>query len=171
MGVRSSDQKTLVQETCEITVRNGHFKLAWIGLLTPGTTRGQPVAFAGNLKNYMQPNNLNIDKNASEGECPESRSMRAKKAVICNDIQRDQSMTALRPHATEARFGSVVALPIIVEGVSIGVMALYTQDIGFINDEEMVLLNQLSADISYAMGHQKSQQRLRYLAYFDNLTG
>lgn len=169
-GVRSSNQKTLLQEACEIAIRDGHFKLVWIGLLAPGSTQGVPVAFAGHHENYMQHINLNIDRNSPESARPASRSMRTQKAVICNDIQQDQSMGILRPHAKEARFGSVVALPIIVDGVSVGVMALYAQDKGFFNDEEMVLLNQIAADISFALEHQRSQRRLRYLAYFDSLT-
>ena len=169
-GVRSSNQKKLLQEACEIAVNDGHFKLAWIGLLTPGTTKGTPVAFAGNDEDYMQHIKLDIDRNSAESERPASRAMRTQQAVICNDIEHDQSMAPLRPHAAKARYGSVVALPLVVEDVALGVMALYAQDIGFFNDEEMVLLNRLAADISYALEHQKSLRRLRYLAYFDSLT-
>lgn len=159
--MRSSNQKYVLQEACEIAIRDGQFKLAWIGLLSPDSTQGMPVAFAGNHENYIQHIKLDIDRNSAESARPASRSMRTQKVGISNDIQQDQSMAALRPHATEARFGSVVALPIIVEGVSIGVMALYAQYKDFFNDEEMVLLNQITADISYALKHQQSQRRLR----------
>jgi diguanylate cyclase (GGDEF)-like protein len=101
---------------------------------------------------------------------PAAQAMRQKIAVICNDIQTDANMTDTREDATRCGLRSLVALPLLVDGDVIGVIVLYAKDADFFNQEEMVLLEQLAADLSFALEHQENQKKLRHLAYYDGVT-
>jgi diguanylate cyclase (GGDEF)-like protein len=50
-------------------------------------------------------------------------------------------------------------------------MALYAEQRGFFDDQEIKLLNELAGDISFAIDHIDKAEKLEYLAYFNPLTG
>lgn len=64
----------------------------------------------------------------------------------------------------------VIGLPLIVDGAAIGVLTLYVKEPNFFNEEELMLLNELACDISFALDHIAKEATLRYLAYYDALT-
>ena len=65
----------------------------------------------------------------------------------------------------------MVAFPVIVSDEAVGVLTLYAEEANFFNEEEMTLLTELVSDIAFAIGHIDKDERLRYLAYYDELTG
>jgi diguanylate cyclase (GGDEF)-like protein len=62
-------------------------------------------------------------------------------------------------------------LPLIVGSVANGVLVLYAREPGFFHEEEMRLLEELAADISFAVAHIEKQEQIDYLALYDVLTG
>jgi diguanylate cyclase (GGDEF)-like protein len=64
-----------------------------------------------------------------------------------------------------------VVLPLIVSDEPVGVLALYAGEIDFFHDAELKLLTELACDIAFAIDHIGKQDRLEYLAYYDELTG
>jgi PAS domain S-box-containing protein/diguanylate cyclase (GGDEF)-like protein len=169
-GIRIREREALCQEACEIAVKHGQFALAWIGMMKPGSHDGTPIAWHGANDDYMTLVRLTTDPDKRESARPAGHAIRHKIAVICNDIQADPTMAAVVERAGHSGFRSVVALPLLVSGEAIGVIVLYAKDTNFFNQEEMVLLNQLAADISFALEHQQNQNRLSYLAYYDSST-
>lgn len=93
-----------------------------------------------------------------------------KRAVIANDIQND-SRTQMKEQCKERGINSLAFLPLIVGDQGIGVLALYADETGFFDDEEMKLLVELAGDISFALDHIEKEERIEYLAYYDSLTG
>jgi diguanylate cyclase (GGDEF)-like protein len=51
------------------------------------------------------------------------------------------------------------------------VLALYADEAGFFDDDEMKLLTELAVDIGFAIDHIEKEERLNYLAYYDEITG
>jgi diguanylate cyclase (GGDEF)-like protein len=66
--------------------------------------------------------------------------------------------------------GSFVALPLIVAGEVQGVILLYANSRDFFDEEEMVLLEELAGDVSFALHHLEQKARMDYLAVHDSLT-
>jgi len=65
----------------------------------------------------------------------------------------------------------MAVLPLIVLDEAVGVLALYTGESEFFQEEELKLLTELAGDIAFAIDHIDKQERLNYLAYYDVLTG
>ena len=65
----------------------------------------------------------------------------------------------------------MVVLPLVVEDAAVGCLTLVIDEQDFFDDEEMLLLNELAGDISFALDHLAKSQRLNYLAYYDEITG
>src|SRR3569833_2548970 len=70
-----------------------------------------------------------------------------------------------------SRFKSVVALPFSVNGARIGVMSLASREAEPLGDQELMLLQDMIANLSFALQYRQKETTAQYLAYFDALTG
>ena len=70
----------------------------------------------------------------------------------------------------DAQSGSFVALPLLVDGETAGILLLYARQRDFFDEEEMRLLHELAGDIAFALRHLAQKARMDYLAYHDSLT-
>ncbi|MBC7452926.1 MAG: EAL domain-containing protein [Massilia sp.] len=171
-GLRIAERDALCLKACRIAVEHGQFPIAWIGMMTPGSLEGMPIAWDGigtNDKDMLQVG-LTLDAAAPNAAHPACQAVRTRLAAVCNDIQAEPQMVTLLAMALRLGMRSVVALPLLVDGDAEGVIVLYSAETHFFNQQEMVLLTQLAADISFALEHQKNQQRLQHLAFFDSVT-
>ena len=99
-----------------------------------------------------------------------ARAIREKKAVLANNSKNDPQVVFGQQYA-DIGVRSMVVLPLIVAFEAIGVLALYSEEAGFFDEEALRLLIELAGDIGFAVNHIGNQERLDYLAYYDVLTG
>ena len=167
--VRIRERKELLQEACRIAVDSGGFGFAWIGLLDQAKMQIEPVAWSGREQGLLQQFRLGAREDMPEGQGPAGRAVRTKKPIICNDIATDEFLQVSRP-ALDKGFRSLVVLPLLMAGESVGVFGLYATESGVFDDEEMKLLQELAGDVSFGLETHEKAQRLDYLAYYDVLT-
>src|SRR6266850_758338 len=158
--VRVRDRSELFQGACRIAIEAGQFPMAWVGVVDGDTKRVKPVASAP----------LSMSERRTTGRGMSGSAIVEKKTMIANDIQNDPR-TQMKEQCKERGIGSLVMLPLIVQGEGIGLLALYAKEVGFFDDEEMKLLLELAGDISFALEHIAKADKLDYLAYYDSLTG
>lgn len=168
--VRTRDRKEMLEEACRIAVDHGRFGFAWIGLLDRATMQVEPVAWSGREQGLLKHLWLSAREDVPEGQGLAGRAVRGKKPIICNDIATDELLPDSQP-ALGKGFRSLVFLPLLMEGESVGVFGLYATDSGVFDDEEMKLLQELAGDVSFGLETNEKAQRLDYLAYYDALTG
>jgi diguanylate cyclase (GGDEF)-like protein len=66
---------------------------------------------------------------------------------------------------------STVSLPLLVNDIAAAAICIYAAGRGFFDQDELALLNEVAADVSFALQAIEKQGRLDYLAYYDVLTG
>jgi diguanylate cyclase (GGDEF)-like protein len=66
---------------------------------------------------------------------------------------------------------AMAAFPLIVEGAAVGVLTLHASDPDFFDHDEVELLTELTANVSFALELLGKQDRITYLALYDPLTG
>ncbi|MGZ5141861.1 MAG: putative bifunctional diguanylate cyclase/phosphodiesterase, partial [Burkholderiales bacterium] len=170
--VRVRDRDQLFTEACEIAVDKGGFRMAWIGIVDPSVGHLVPVASAGvdeALLTAIKVRYVSSD-NIPLGNTIAARAMRAKNAVVSNDLQTNPEVR-LRKEYVECGIRSRAVLPLIVSDEAVGVLALYAGEIEFFHEEELKLLTELAGDIAFAIDHLEKEEKLYYLAYYDVLTG
>ena len=163
--VRVSDRQTLFTEACQIAIGHGRFKMAWIGMVDRRAAAIVPAAFAGGTPDCLGSidGGLSADTGISLlGNSNAARAVRDKQPVVCNQIASD---------ATVIRVNSMAVLPLLLAGEAVGVFALYADECGFFDSQEMTLLEELAGNIAFAMDHLAKAEKLSYLAYYDSLTG
>jgi diguanylate cyclase len=167
--VRVRERGELLRESCRIAVRDGGFKMAWIGLTEPGALKATPSAWEGVDEGYLQEVGSTL-ANRAEDPGPVGEAIGTKKMVVVNDIDAS-SRPLLKRQALARGFRSQVAMPLLVDDRAVGVMVLYAGDTGFFDHEELRLLKDLAGDISFALDYIGKEEKLTYVSYYDTLTG
>jgi diguanylate cyclase (GGDEF)-like protein/PAS domain S-box-containing protein len=168
--VRVRDRNELFKEACRIAVQAGKFPLAWIGLVNGAESRISLAAWEGAGEGYVQLMPLTLSKSLPEKRGLGALAVLEGKAMVANDIANDPGVL-LKKEALERGFRSLVVLPLVASGEVVGLLALYAEDVGFFDDDEMKLLLELAGDISFALEHIANAEKLNFLAYYDSITG
>ncbi|HUJ87179.1 MAG TPA: EAL domain-containing protein [Burkholderiales bacterium] len=168
--VRVRDRDELFEGACKIAVEAGSFLLAWIGTVDQSRTMLLLAAWDGDGEGYVQRMPVSLGEGDAAKPGLNALAVADGQARVVNDIERDPRFL-LTDEALKRGFRSFVTLPLSTEGEVSGVLALYAEQPGFFDDEEMRLLNELAGDISFALAHIAQQEKLNYVALYDSLTG
>lgn len=170
--VRVHARQELFDEACRIAVEHGNFGIAWIGVLDPVTLDITPVAEAGSDTQRLGTAQLSARADGPLGQSVLSRALRECRAVFSNDLAADPSGGGERiREAIRRDYRSMVALPLAVEGKVVGNLSLFAKGTDFFDADELKLLNELAADISFALDHIAKEEQVNYAAFYDALTG
>jgi diguanylate cyclase (GGDEF)-like protein len=168
--MRIRGRQTLFDEACRVAVEAGRFVMAWIGIVDNHASLVRPVATCGHdVPAFLAAAPLAVLENKPGGQGLVGQAIRAKAAVLSNDVRNDPQRM-MRKELEERGVNSLAILPLMVGEEAIGVIALYAADVGFFDEEEMRLLNELAGDISYAIDHIEKAERLHYISYYDPVT-
>ena len=168
--VHIRERQSLFEEACRIAVEHGGFSSAWAALLDTANDRLISRANAG----------LPLQSGTAGGPGPPltytpagtaATALRTHAAAFDNDIESSPEVSFVRQTAIGVGAKSVIALPLMVGGEAVGVLVLYAPDRGFFDDDELRLLNELAADISFSLEFIATSEKVDYLAYYDPLTG
>jgi len=166
--VRVHSRDELFRHACRIAVGAGQFRMAWVGVVDGEAKQVKPVAWDGEVRGFFE--NAPLAMTGTGGRSLVGQAVREKMAVISNDVQNDPQRM-MKKECLERGINSLAALPLMVGGDAVGVLALYAGELGFFDSEEMKLLVDLAGNISFALEHIENEEKVRYLAYYDSLTG
>ncbi len=169
--VRVRDRQELFSEACRIAVDAGTFSMAWIGVIDPQTLRGQVVASHGGNPEYVSGINLTALEDTPDSDRPECRALRQARPIICNDVAADPSVFGLRDELLSRGHKSLGCFPLIAAGRATAVLTFCAAEPNAFDEGEARLLLELAGNISFALDHLEKQERLNYLACYDELTG
>jgi diguanylate cyclase (GGDEF)-like protein/PAS domain S-box-containing protein len=170
--VRVHERDELFRESCRIAVELGQFKMAWIGLLDRDALRINPVASASTDPAFLcfVRERFTLEPGVPEGDTLTSRAIRGRRPIVLNDIRADTRIYFAQEREALGII-SMAILPLIAADEAVGTLALYADEAGFFDAGEMELLTELAGDIGFALDHIDKEERLNYLAYYDEITG
>jgi PAS domain S-box-containing protein len=147
--VRRKEPQWMLNEACQIAVRDGGFRMAWVGLANQKTGQVRPIAQAGHVGDYLETLQVALVGPYSEG--PIGTALRNGQTVVCNDIASDPTMTPWKEKALNHGYRANIALPLAAHGKVRGALILYASEAGFFDAEEIKLLEELAGDIAFAL--------------------
>jgi len=80
--------------------------------------------------------------------------------IVCNDIKNDPKIQLWRERALDRGYRSSAAFPLKVNGETTGAINFYSEEVGFFNEEEIILLDGLAADVSFALEFMEKEEML-----------
>ena len=158
--VRVQDRQALFDAICHIAVETGGYRIAGVGLRVPDSPFVRAVASVGIPREAMRDLRVTLEEGPF-GQDPVALAMREGQVVAVRDVSHDPRTVAWRPVLEPLGVRAVAAIPVLVEGRAVGVFTVGTADPDAFDTEERVLLGEVGADLSHAMGHLAAQAALR----------
>lgn len=148
--VHSTNREDLFHNICKGVIEHGKFLMAWVGLVDEATHRVKPVCHDGAEQGYLTNIFISVD-DIPEGRGPTGTSIRENRVCYINNFLTDERIRPWSEAASKRGFQSSVGLPLRLKGKVIGALTMYTGDPDFFDAEQLALMNEMSADISFAL--------------------
>jgi diguanylate cyclase (GGDEF)-like protein len=168
--VRIRDRDELLNEACRLAHQVGAYEFAFIALLDPGTRTARPVACAGERSQTLVDAIFTVADSALTDTSVTGRVLRTGQAVVCADDLVPTSATMNRKLIV-APVPTVACLPLIVDATTVGAFMFGSPGHCAVSEEELLLLQEVAANLSFAIQYLEKQDAVRYLSYFDPHTG
>lgn len=159
--VKGDSRARLLDEICRISVEHGRFRIAWISMVDEEKGCLHTVAVHGDDEGYIEA--IAATKGGEPlGRDPTGTAIGDARQVVCNDIRTDPLMEPWRERALSRGFRSVAAFPLFAGGRVAGSLTLCSEEAQFFSADEIRLLQEVTADISFALDHmEKERERQR----------
>ncbi|TCC98933.1 GAF domain-containing sensor histidine kinase [Pedobacter psychroterrae] len=155
--VHAENQNSVLKETCRIAIECGKFQMAWIGFFNEEGTEIDLSESTGIDIQYLQ--NFKNAKFSKTG--PMYQVLINGEPFICNNIS-ELMLPEWKRFADVNGIKSFMILPIKKNGKTIGSLNLYASKYDFFDEQECRLLEEVVADISFAMNvfeRERSRER------------
>jgi diguanylate cyclase (GGDEF)-like protein len=169
--VRIQNRDELLNETCRLAHRVGGYAIAMVALINPTTRMARPVGWAG-YDFLPRPDDEFPVADHEEGDTSlMGRVIRTGQAALCEDINRSSLVIDRRDLLIAAGVRSLACLPLRIDGTPVGSFLCGTLTSGVIGPEEVLLLEEVASNLSFALQYLDKQDAVRFLSYFEPLTG
>jgi diguanylate cyclase (GGDEF)-like protein/PAS domain S-box-containing protein len=169
--VRIRDRMELLREVCRISVGTGRYVTAVVSFLQPDTRTARPTVWAGEHDADIGNRVFCVAPTQAEDSSVCGRVLRSGEPFFCNDIEKVHEAIPAWRVLWQANFRSIAALPLTVDGTTVGVLVLTASDTNSLTDEETRLLREVAANLSFALQYFEKESEVQFLSYFDPLTG
>lgn len=153
---KMADRNSLFHEVCRICVEWGDFRLARIALFQDNVLA--LAACAGDSSA------LPIPEFSLNSPCV--KATRSGGCFVCNEL----SDSGCQREMSRRGFRSVCAVPLRAQGDAVGVLALYSEEPGFFDEEEVELLQGVASDISFALDSIRREEQRRHAEHMQENT-
>lgn len=145
--IHAENERILFDEACRIAIEVGKFKAAWVGILDTENKTITVVEECGLEHTPLQQfSNLSYEDKGLQDYV-----LRTGNYYVCNNIQHNLELDSWKQLAAEKDFNSCMVLPIKKSGIVAGTFNLYASEAAFFREEEILLLQEATADISFAL--------------------
>jgi PAS domain S-box-containing protein/diguanylate cyclase (GGDEF)-like protein len=171
--VRIRDREELLREACRLALQVGGYERAMVVMVAHDGRSAVPWYSAGDTPRPGPPEGREFP--ISDGTEPDTslvgRSLRTGEITYCADLTQSEPQVAWREELIGAGFKSVVALPLSVDGARLGVLSFASRESDLLGADELLLLQDMLATLSFGLQYRQKEHDAQFLAYFDALTG
>ncbi len=159
--VRAVSMHELFQKICQIGIEEGKFLLTWIGKANFECNNVEVLHAEGIAKDYTTSLIIPLSrKGVKKG--PSALVVSKGKTIISSDINNDPEMKPWRENALAFGLKSVIALPLRSSKEIFGTLNLYSGEIDFFENDEILLLEKIAETTSYAIeSFQQNELRIQ----------
>lgn len=149
--IHITDESILLNEICRIAVEVGGYRMAWVGFAEHNEAKTvRPMAHAGFESGYIE--TLKITwADEDRGRGPSGTAIRTGQPYIVHNIESESCFTLWKERAIERGYKSFIALPLICEGQTLGVIAIYSGETSAICEKEAEMLKELADDLAFGL--------------------
>jgi diguanylate cyclase (GGDEF)-like protein len=169
--VRIREREELLREACRLAHRVGGYSHVYIALVDPGTRKARPVAWAGPDCETLAGTTFELADSELGETNVISRVIRTGASFTCSNLETARLPGADRERLLERGVRSFACLPLLVDTTPVGAFLFGATGESAVGDDERRLLEEVAANLSFALQYLEKQDAVRFLSYFDSLTG
>ena len=169
--VRIQDRGAFLDEVCRLAYRLGAYALAVIAIIDPASRTARAVATGGLSLESSIRETFKVADSADQDTSLTGRVIRTGEPVFCDDLLTTDLPVAGRDEMLASGIRSLACLPLRVDQTPIGAFMVGAVESGLMGSDELQLLNEVAANLSFAMQYQERQDAVHFLNFFDPLTG
>jgi diguanylate cyclase (GGDEF)-like protein len=166
--VRNIDE--LFPAACNVAVDAGGYRMAMIVKVDAISKQVTAIVSAGKDEYLLKDIKRVLASREGMQQSLVLRVIKEGKLSVSNNLAEDPRLLFGNQYA-RAGVNSMVILPLIISGSTVGIFALYSSEIDFFKEEELKLKMELASNIAFAIDNIEKRKRINYLAYYDELTG
>jgi diguanylate cyclase (GGDEF)-like protein len=168
--VRFREQPVLLEEACRIAFQVGHYAYSFVALIDPGRGIARPVAWTGKGAEGRNGVTFRVANSPDDDSSVTGRVLRTGD-VIAFENASDYAgpISDVEQIATVTNY-CLASFPLLVDNTPVGAFTVASTQQGMLGDEELDLLQEMVANLSFALQYLHKDTALRYLSYFDPLT-
>jgi PAS domain S-box-containing protein len=157
--IHITDETSLLNEVCRILVETGGYHMAWVGLMEYDEQKSiRKAAQMGNGAGYIESTEMSWADN-EQGHNPCGNAIRSGQPCIVHDIRADSISALWQKAAVQHGYMSIIALPLIDEGETIGALGIYAGETDAFNVKEIEVLMELANDLAFGISTIRSRAR------------
>jgi len=148
--IHTVSESALFPLVCRIAVECGGLQLAWVGI-PDETGKFMPVASEGKARSYLDDLTAMSTSLSPEGRGCTGTAFREMKACIINDLENNEASQPWREKNRQYGINSIASFPILRQGGSYAILAVYSDQVGAFDEEIVHLLEEIAGNISFAL--------------------
>jgi diguanylate cyclase (GGDEF)-like protein len=168
--IRIRDQEELLREACRLAYEVGGYDLALIYRVAAGAGSATLSYSLGSRPGQVPPVVV-IGDGTEPDTTLTGRALRTGEICLSADLTRTEPPVAMRQELLGAGLRSLVSLPLAAGAVRVGALTLGSREAHVASDEELRLLQDIAANMSFALRYLEQEDAAQYLTSFDPLTG
>ncbi len=157
--INQSTRKEIEQTVCEALANVGSYEFAWIGEVKVGSQTVRQRAEAG-VSGYLDDVVVSVDPTDERSNGDTGRALRTGTIQTTQDIRTDPRADPWRENIEKYDYRSTVAIPIIHDGTTYGVLRIYAKPTMAFEGPEKTVLSQLGKVIGHAIAAAERKQAL-----------
>jgi diguanylate cyclase (GGDEF)-like protein len=176
--LREDDEGSLLRAMCDVAVAKAGYRLAFVNYAQKDDRKSvASMACAGMDDGFIDTLELTW-ADTERGQGTVGTAIRTGAHCIVRSIANDPRFQPWRDEALKRGYGSIVSFPLTVEEGVLGTFTLIAAEEDAFDDDELALLDELAADLSFGISGLRSRHRrneaerqVKRTATHDMLTG
>ncbi len=171
--VRIRDRAELLEEACRIAHAVGNYVCAFVVLIDPHTRIARGAAWAGAGGDRKAELSYRVDDSgrSEQGESMTGRALRTGQTAVCDDITRVPGPWRFADTLAALGIRCIASIPLLIDETPVGTFTVGGGEPGMLGEEEVRMLQEVAANLSFALQYLHKEDAVRFLSYFDPLTG
>jgi diguanylate cyclase (GGDEF)-like protein len=169
--VRIHNRDEVMAETCRLAHHVGGYTIAMLALINPTTRMARPVGWAGYEFLDRPEQEFPVSDHEAGDTSLMGRVIRTGEATLCADVEHSPHVIHGREKLVAAGVRSLACLPLRVDNTPVGAFLCGTGAGAVISQDELLLLEEVASNLSFALQYLDKQEAVHFLSYFEPLTG
>jgi diguanylate cyclase (GGDEF)-like protein/PAS domain S-box-containing protein len=160
-------EEALLQGVCR-TVMEAGYPMAVVALEDQGEEQSlRPAAWAGFAAPFAAA--LRLSGLPDESRDPLAIAVHTGKPSVVRDFHSETLHESLRERASRGGYRSEIALPLRIEGRTLGALGIYASEAGAFDAEEAAILDELAPELAAAITALRTRSSLNFFASMDRV--